>query len=113
MTEDSKNFFIIERLDKDSESENLKNIYDLSVLDKVKEIKIIKKNQKCIKKVKNISQDEKERIIQVVKKTILSANSTYKWRLETFKLILILVHLFIFLSGITSKLKHPQKESLL
>jgi hypothetical protein len=70
MTEDSKNFFIIERLDKDSESENLKNIYDLSVLDKVKEIKIIKKNQKCIKKVKNISQDEKERIIQVVKKTI-------------------------------------------
>ena len=44
MTEDSKNFFIIERLDKDSESENLKNIYDLSVLDKVKEIKIIKKN---------------------------------------------------------------------
>lgn len=113
MTEDSRNYFFIERLDKESESDNLKNIYDLSVLDKVKEVKIHKKNNKTIKKIKNISQDDKERIIQVVKKTILSANLTYKWKLETFKGLLIFVHLFIFLSGITSKFKHPQRESLL
>ena len=113
MTEDSRNYFYIERLDKESESDNLKNIYDLSVLDRVKEVKINKKSNKIIKKSKNISQDDKERIIQVVKKTILSANLTYKWKLETFKGLLIFVHLFIFLSGITSKLKHPQRESLL
>ena len=111
MNDDYKNYFIIERLDKDSESDNLKNIYDLSILDHVKELKY-NKNSK-INVTKKISQKQKESIIQVVKKTILSANLTYKWKLETFKAILVFFHLFIFIYGIASNIKNPNKESLL
>ena len=111
MNDDYKNYFIIERLDKDSESDNLKNIYDLSILDHVKELKYNKKSK--INVTKKISQKQKESIIQVVKKTILSANLTYKWKLETFKAILVFFHLFIFISGIASNIKNPNKESLL
>ena len=39
MTDNYQNYFIIERLDIDKESDNLKNIYDLSVLDKIKKTK--------------------------------------------------------------------------
>ncbi len=37
MKENGKNYFIIERIDNEGESNNLKNIYDLSVLNRVKE----------------------------------------------------------------------------
>ena len=111
MNDEYQNFFIIERLDKDSESDNLKNIYDLSILDHIKEVKFNKK--KKIKEIKKISQKQKEGIIQVIKKTILSANLTYKWKLESFKAILLLFHLFVFFSGIASNIKDPNKESLL
>jgi hypothetical protein len=111
MIDDDNNYFIIERLDKDSESDNLKNIYDLSILDHVKEVKYNKKSK--INVTKKISQKQKESIIQVVKKTILSANLTYKWKLETFKAILVFFHLFIFISGIASNIKNPNKESFL
>ena len=69
MNDEYQNFFIIERLDKDSESDNLKNIYDLSILDHIKEVKYNKK--KKINEIKKISQKQKEGIIQVIKKTIL------------------------------------------
>ena len=52
MNDDYKNYFIIERLDKDSESDNLKNIYDLSILDHIKEVKFNKK-----KKIKEIKKN--------------------------------------------------------
>ena len=50
MYDNSRNYFIIERLDKDNESDNLKNVYDLSILNKIKEVNINSKNK--IKKVK-------------------------------------------------------------
>ena len=111
MIDDDNNYFIIERLDKDSESDNLKNIYDLSILDHIKEVKYNKKTK--INEIKKISQKQRIGIIQVVKKTILSANLTYKWKLESFKAILLLFHLFVFFSGIASNIKDPNKESLL
>ena len=69
MIDDDNNYFIIERLDKDSESDNLKNIYDLSILDHIKEVKYNKKTK--INELKKISQKQKIGIIQVVKKNYI------------------------------------------
>ena len=74
MTDYIPNYFIIERLDSDRESDNLKNIYDLSILDKIKKSKSNNKNKIKIKNSKKIDQKDKENIIQVVKKAILSSN---------------------------------------
>ena len=106
-------YFIIERLDQNEESDCLSNIYDLSILNRIKEIKTNKKNKiknhfnSIIKSnnAKEITQNKKAQIIQVIKKTILSTNLTYKWKLITFKQILIFFHLFIFTSGIATSLK--------
>ena len=43
MADISPNYFIIERKDSDKESDSLKNIYDLSILDKIKSINRNKK----------------------------------------------------------------------
>lgn len=113
MYDNSTNYFIIERLDKDNESDNLKNVYDLSILNKIKEVNINSKNKIKKVKTKKLSQLHKKRFIQIVKKTILSANLTYKWKLEAFKQILLFFHLFIFFSGLASNFKDPNKQSLL
>ena len=110
MVDKTQNYFIIERLDKSEESDCIKKIYDLSILDKVKENKYNKKDK--IKYSKKISQYQKARIIQVIKKAILSTNLNYKWKLETFKQILVFFHIFIFISGIATSLKEPNKQTL-
>ena len=103
------NYFIIERLDQNEESDCISNIYDLSILNKIKEIKTNKGNKinqflKNIIKVdesKKISQEKKMQILQVIKKAILCSNLTYKWKLINFKQILIFFHIFFFISTIT------------
>ena len=110
MVDNTQNYFIIERLDNSEESDCLKKIYDLSILDKIKENKY--KKQDKIKCYKKISQSQKARIIKVVKKTILSTNFTYKWKLESFKQLLVFFHLLLFILGIASSLKGPQRASL-
>ena len=107
------NFFIIKRLDQEEKSDSLSNIYYLPVLNRIKETK--SKNNKKIKnyfqniikdeKPKKISQNKKMSIIQVVKKTILSTNLSYKWRLISFKRTLIFFHIFMLLSGLSFNFK--------
>ena len=110
------NYFIIERLDLNEESDNLSNIYDLSVINNIKEIKTNKRNKikkyfkniiKADKTIK-INQEKKIQILQVVKKAILSSNLTYKWKKLTIKQILIFFHIFFFISTITHKI-HDNK----
>ena len=113
MTDNIPNYFIIERLDSDRESDNLKNIYDLSILDKIKKSKSDNKNKIKIKNSKKIDQKDKENIIQVVKKAILSSNLTYRWKIETFKQILLFFHIFIFFSAIVTSFKGTKRNSLL
>lgn len=116
------NYFIIQRLDQNEESDCLSNIYDLSILNKIKEIKGKKLNKKnkiknhfnsIIKsnELKQINQNKKAQIIQVIKKTILSTNLTYKWKLITFKQILIFFHIFILISGIAANLKDKNDKN--
>ena len=116
------NYFIIQRLDQNEESDCLSNIYDLSILNKIKEIKGKKLNKKnkiknhfnsIIKsnELKQINQNKKTQIIQVIKKTILSTNLTYKWKLITFKQILIFFHIFILISGIAANLKDKNDKN--
>ena len=107
------NFFIITRLDSNEESDSLANIYDLSILNKIKERKdkkpkMIKKYYKNLinnNKTKIISQNKKSQIIKLIKKVILSSNLTYKWKITTFRTILIFFHLFFIISAITFSLK--------
>jgi hypothetical protein len=107
------NYFIIERLDQNEESDYISNIYDLSILNKIKEIKVHKKNKiknhfnSIIKSndSKEINRDKKAQIIKVIKKTILSTNLTYKWKLIIIKQILIFFHFFVFISGIATNIK--------
>ena len=113
MTDNCQNYFIIERLDIDKESDNLKNIYDLSVLDKIKKVKSHNRSTNKIKNSKKLSQKEKESIIQVVKKSILSSNLTYKRKIENFKQIVLCIHIFIFFSSIATNLRISKRNSLL
>ena len=111
------NYFIIERLDQNEESDCLSNIYDLSILNKIKEIKADKNNRinhyfKNIikeKDSKKLNQDKKKQIIQVIKKVILSLNLTYKWKLITFKQILIFFHIFLFISSLTTNIRDKNR----
>ena len=113
MTDNYQNYFIIERLDIDKESDNLKNIYDLSVLDKIKKTKSHNRSTNKIKNSKKLCQKEKESIIQVVKKSILSSNLTYKRKIENFKQIVLCIHIFIFFSSIATNLRILKRNSLL
>ena len=92
----NKNYFIIERLDIDRKSENLKKIYDLSILEKECESKTNEENNNQIKNEKSFNENDKEAIIKVVKKAILSANFAYKWKLDALKSILILMEIVTF-----------------
>ena len=114
------NYFIIERLDQNEESDCISNIYDLSILNKIKEIKTNKGNKinqflKNIIKIdesKKIKQEKKMKILQVIKKAILSSNLTYKWRLITFKQILIFFHLFFLISTITHSISQKNGNNI-
>lgn len=64
MTDNCHNYFIIERIDNEGESDNLKNIYDLSILDKIKKVKYNNKNKIKVKKIKKFSQSQKEKNYQ-------------------------------------------------
>ena len=100
-----KLLFLIPRLDKEEKSSSISNIYYLSVLKYIKEIYQPKDNK--IKnyfhnlingeKPKNLNQNKKMNILQAVKKTILSTNLSYKWRLISFKRALINMHIRTFL----------------
>ena len=105
------NYFRIQRLDQNEESDSISNIYDLSILNKIKEIKAHKNNRikryfKNTNGTKNINQDKKKQIMQAIKKTILSLNFKYKWKLISFKQILIFFHIFLFTSSITSNIRY-------
>jgi hypothetical protein len=102
------NFFIIERLDQNEESDCLSKIYDLSILNMVKEIKSTKNNKINSKK---ISQEKRTEIIKVIKKTIFSSNFTYKWKLVTIKNMLIFFHIFTLFSGISHLVKEKAENS--
>ena len=120
MEKEPSNYFIIERLDISEESDVLSNIYDLSILNKAKEIK--NKNSNKIKKIfrniikndetKKINQTKKALILQVVKKAILSSNLTYKWKLIKFKNILICFHIFFFISTISHFINDKNGNSI-
>ena len=113
MSYNHQNYFIIERIDNEGESDNLKNIYDLSILDKIRKVKYNNKSKNKVKKIKKFNQNEKEKIIKVVKKAILSSNLTYKWKLETFKQIVLFFHIFMCFSAIASNFKAPNRDPLL
>ena len=114
MSYNNQNYFIIERIDNEGESDNLKNIYDLSILDKIRKVKYYNnKSKNKVKKIKKFNQNEKEKIIKVVKKAILSSNLTYKWKLETFKQIVLFFHIFMCFSAIASNFKDPNRDPLL
>ena len=107
MVDNRTNYFIIERKDNMKESESLKNIYDLSILDK---INTVNTNKKSIKNIKKFGEKEKENIIRVVKKAILSTNFSYKWRLDSFKRFTIIFQLMTLI--IVSQYRHynPNKD---
>ena len=114
------NYFIIERLDINEESDSISNIYDLSIINNIREIKTSKKNKimqyfKNIIKADNttkINQEKKAQILQVVKKAILSSNLTYRWKKLTVKQLLIFFHIFFFISSITHKI-HDNKGNVI
>ena len=110
MADISPNYFIIERKDSDKESDSLKNIYDLSILDKIKSIN---RNKKEIKNTKKLDEKEKENIIRVVKKVILSTNLAYKWKVDSFKIFAIFFQLVILFLATRYKYYDPNKDWLL
>ena len=103
-------FFIIKRLDQLEKSNSLSNIYNLSTLNKVKEVKPKKNNkiqnlfQNIIKSEdsEKISYDNKMIIIQALKKSILSSNLSFKWSLISFRNHLISVHFNMVISALIS-----------
>ena len=50
-------------------------------------------------------------IMLAIKKAILSLNLTYKWKLLRFKEIMIVFHLFLFISSIASNLKDKYESN--
>ena len=109
----NKNYFIIERLDIDRKSENLKKIYDLSILEKVSEPKTNEENKNQIKNEKNFNENDKEAIIKVVKKAILSANFAYKWKLDALKSVLILMEIVTFYLSFHSSFVIQTRDSFI
>lgn len=120
------NFFILERTDQYEESDSVKNVYDLSILDKIKELEdsnydnktqnkennFNTQNKKLNKEAKRIkiNHEKKSEIIKIVKKMILSGNLIYNWRITKTKEILIFLHLSIIMIGIISFIKDPIKQ---
>jgi len=112
--EKQKNYIIIERLKLDEESNSLSNIYDLSILNNIKETNEDKKNKtnqyfKNIIKPDNtekINLEKKAQILKVVKKAILSSNLTYDWSLIKIKKMFVLCRLLTFVLSVLQKIKY-------
>jgi hypothetical protein len=117
MTDKCKSFFIIERLDMDKKSENLKKIYDLSSLDKIYEVKPNDESKIQVNNENNSNENEKEKekekIIKVVKKAALSVNFAFKWKLESFKTALILMEILTFYLSFNSSFNIQTSDSFI
>ena len=87
------NYFIIERKKLKEEPDYLTNIYDLSIINNIKEKKPYTRNkvkkyfQNIIKtdNTKKINLEKKTQILKVVKKVILSSNTIRKPNYITLK----------------------------
>ena len=92
------NYFVIKRLDQEKKADSSSKVYNLKVLDTVKEVKTQNDNtigqycQSIIKKedAEKIRYGEKVIILQAIKKAILSSNFSYKWRLKNVNKLLII-----------------------
>ena len=119
--EEQINSFIIERLGSNEESNSSSNIYDLSILDHIKEKKSNKRNKakqyfkNIIKtdKTKKISLEKKTQILRVVKKAILSSNLISKSNLLRVKKILLFMNLYSFISTITQNIYNTKGSNSL
>ena len=105
------NYFIIERKKLKEEPDYLTNIYDLSILNNIKEKKPYTRNkvkkyfQNIVKtdNTKKINLEKKTQILKVVKKVILSSNTIRKPNYITLKKICLFAQLFYFILAITLK----------
>ena len=112
------NYFIIEKLHLDENSDNLSNIYDLSVLNYIKEKKLEKKKKTKqyfnniikVESTKKINLKNKTQILKAVKKTILSSNIINKPSLIAIKKINVFVRIFFFILALILKI-HANKGS--
>ena len=119
--EKQMNYFIIKRLDSKKESDNLTNIYDLSILNNIKEKKEEKRNKtkqyfNNIIKAENstkINLEKKTQILKVVKKDILSSNLTNESSLITFKKIYVFIKIFFFILTINQKIHYNKGNTIL
>ena len=116
--EKQTNFFIIERIDSKEKSDSL---YNLSILDNMKEKKQDKRNKvkqyfnNIIKaeNSKKISLEKKVQILKVVKKAVLSSNLTNKSSLILFIKIISFVKIFRFILKIALKIYYNKENSIL
>ena len=111
MSDNSKNYFILERKDIDRKAENFKDIYNLSVLEEPKDVKSEYKNKIQIAKASSLNEIEREGIIKSVKKAILSLNLDYKRRIERFKAVFILAEIIFIYLDIKSSYIIPNDDS--
>ena len=112
------NYFIIKRLDSQKESVSLSNIYDLSILNNIKEKKEDKKNKtkqyfNNILKGENsekINLEKKTQILKVVKKAMLSSNLTNESSLIKITKIYVFIKIFFLILNTNQKF-HYNKEN--
>ena len=117
--EEQINSFIIERLGSNGESNNSSNIYDLSILDHIKEKKSNKRNKakhyfkNIIKNdnTKKISLEKKTQILRIIKKAILSSNLISKSNLMIVKKLLLFMNLYSFISTITQNIYDTKRSN--
>ena len=115
------NYFIIERKKLKEEPDYLTNIYDLSILNNIKEKKPYTRNkvkkyfQNIIKtdNTKKINLEKKTQILKVVKKVILSSNTIRKPNYITLKKICLFAQLFYFILAITLKSRIDKENIIL
>ena len=115
------NYFIIEKLKLKEEPDYLTNIYDLSILNNIKEKKPYTRNkvkkyfQNIVKtdNTKKINLEKKTQILKVVKKVILSSNTIRKPNYITLKKICLFAQLFYFILAITLKSRIDKENIIL
>ena len=115
------NYFIIEKLKLKEEPDYLTNIYDLSILNNIKEKKPYTRNkvkkyfQNIVKtdNTKKINLEKKTQILKVVKKVILSSNTIRKPNYITLKKICLFAQLFYFILTITLKSRIDKENIIL
>ena len=90
-----KKEFVIIRTDQYEESPKISSIYNLSILNKIKESK----------GNKQLKEEKKEIILYTIKKMILSTNLYSKWKANTTQYLIIFLHFFFFVSELFSFIK--------